>query len=32
MFGFQLSGMIGNDFLKPYAVAFDFENMQIFLQ
>jgi Aspartyl protease/Tetratricopeptide repeat len=32
MFGFHLSGMIGHDFLKPYAVTFDFQNMQIFLQ
>jgi len=24
--------MVGHDFLKPYAVTFDFENMQIFLQ
>jgi Aspartyl protease/Tetratricopeptide repeat len=32
MFGFHLSGMIGHDFLKPYAVTFDFKNMQIFLQ
>ena len=31
-FGFHLAGMIGHDFLKPYAVTFDFENMQIFLQ
>lgn len=32
MFGFNLAGMIGHDFLKPYAVTFDFQNMQIFLQ
>jgi hypothetical protein len=32
MFGFYLAGMIGHDFLKPYAVTFDFQNMQIFLQ
>jgi hypothetical protein len=32
MFGFHLAGMIGHDFLKPYAVTFDFRNMQIFLQ
>jgi Aspartyl protease/Tetratricopeptide repeat len=32
MFGFHLSGMIGHDFLKPHAVTFDFQNMQIFLQ
>lgn len=31
-FGFYLAGMIGHDFLKPYAVTFDFQNMQIFLQ
>jgi hypothetical protein len=24
--------MVGHDFLKPYAVTFDFQNMQIFLQ
>jgi hypothetical protein len=27
-----LAGMVGHDFLNPYAVTFDFENMQIFLQ
>jgi hypothetical protein len=32
MFGFHLAGMVGHDFFKPYAVTFDFENMQIFLQ
>jgi hypothetical protein len=32
MFGFHLSGMIGHDFLKPHAVTFDFQDMQIFLQ
>lgn len=32
MFGFHLSGMVGHDFLKPYAVTFDFQNMQSFLQ
>jgi hypothetical protein len=32
MFGFHLAGMVGHDFLKPYAVTFDFHNMQIFLQ
>jgi hypothetical protein len=31
-FGFHLAGMIGHDFLRPYAVTFDFQNMQIFLQ
>jgi hypothetical protein len=29
-FGFHLAGMVGHDFLKPYAVTFDFANMQIF--
>lgn len=32
MFGFYLAGMVGHDFLNPYAVTFDFQNMQIFLQ
>ena len=32
MFGFHLAGMVGHDFFKPYAVTFDFENMQIFLE
>jgi predicted aspartyl protease len=31
-FGFHLAGMVGHDFLKPYAVTFDFETMQIFLR
>jgi hypothetical protein len=31
-FGFHLGGMVGHDFFKPYAVTFDFKNMQIFLQ
>ncbi len=31
-FGFHLAGMIGHDFLRPYAVTFDFNNMQIFVQ
>ena len=31
-FGFALAGMVGHDFFKPYAVTFDFQNMQIFLQ
>jgi hypothetical protein len=31
-FGFHLAGMVGHDFFKPYAVTFDFKNMQIFLQ
>jgi hypothetical protein len=24
--------MVGHEFFKPYAVTFDFQNMQIFLQ
>src|SRR5438552_18572130 len=32
MFGFHLAGMVGHDFFKRYAVTFDFQNMQIFLQ
>jgi hypothetical protein len=32
MFGFFLVGMVGHDFFKSYAVTFDFQNMQIFLQ
>jgi predicted aspartyl protease len=32
MFGFYLAGMVGHDFFKPYAITFDFENMQVFLQ
>ena len=31
-FGFHLSGMVGHEFFKPYAVTFDFQNMQMFLQ
>ena len=31
-FGFHLAGMVGHEFLKPYAVTFDFENMQIYFQ
>ena len=31
-FGFHLAGMVGHDFFKPFAVTFDFENMQIFVQ
>lgn len=31
-FGFHLAGMVGHDFFKPYAVTFDFQNMQVFLQ
>jgi predicted aspartyl protease len=30
-FGFNLAGMVGHDFFKPYAVTFDFETMRIFL-
>jgi Aspartyl protease/Tetratricopeptide repeat len=32
MFGFHLAGMVGHEFFKPYAVTFDFQNMQISLQ
>jgi hypothetical protein len=32
LFGFHLAGMVGHDFLKPYAVTFDFDNMKILLQ
>jgi aspartyl protease/tetratricopeptide repeat protein len=32
MFGFHLAGMVGHEFFRPYAVTFDFQNMQIFLQ
>jgi predicted aspartyl protease len=31
-FGFQLAGMVGHDFFKPYAVTFDFQNMHIYLK
>ena len=31
-FGFRLAGMVGHDFFRPYAVTFDFQTMQIFLQ
>ncbi len=31
-FGFHLAGMVGHEFFRPYAVTFDFQNMQIFLQ
>ncbi len=31
-FGFFLAGMVGHEFLRPYAVTFDFENMRIFLK
>jgi len=32
MFGFHLAGMVGHDFFRHYAVTFDFQDMQIFLQ
>ena len=31
LFGFHLAGMVGHDFFKPYAMTFDFENMNILL-
>ncbi len=31
-FGFHLAGMVGHDFLKPYAVTFDFDNMKMYLR
>ena len=31
-FGFHLAGMVGHDFFKPYAVTFDFQNLQILVQ
>jgi predicted aspartyl protease len=31
-FGFHLSGMVGHEFFRPFAVTFDFENMEILLQ
>jgi Aspartyl protease/Tetratricopeptide repeat len=31
-FGFFLAGMVGHEFLRPYGVTFDFENMEIFLK
>jgi len=31
-FGFELAGMVGHDFFKPYAVTFDFDAMQIVLR
>jgi hypothetical protein len=30
--GFHFAGMVCHDFFKPYAVTFDFNNMQILLQ
>ena len=32
LFGFQLAGMVGHDFLKRYAVTFDFSDTHIFLK
>src|SRR4029077_11796068 len=32
MFGFHLAGMVGHEFFRPYAVTFDFQNMQTYLQ
>jgi len=32
LFGFQLAGMVGHDFLKRYAVTFDFSTTHIFLK
>jgi hypothetical protein len=31
-FGFFLAGMVGHEFLRPYAVTFDFEDMEIFFK
>ncbi len=31
-YGFYLSGMVGHDFFKPYAVTFDFDGMKVYLQ
>jgi hypothetical protein len=31
-FGFFLAGMVGHEFLRPYAVTFNFERMEIFLK
>jgi hypothetical protein len=31
-FGFFLAGMVGHEFLRPYAVTFDFESMEVFLR
>ena len=31
-FGFRLAGMVGHDFFKPYAMTFDFQNMQMLLE
>jgi hypothetical protein len=32
LFGFFLAGMVGHEFLRPYAVTFDFERMEILLR
>jgi predicted aspartyl protease len=31
-FGFYLAGMVGHEFFRSYAVTFDFQNMQTYLQ
>ena len=31
-FGFYLAGMVGHDFFKPYAVTFDFDDMQMIVE
>jgi hypothetical protein len=31
-FGFFLAGMVGHEFLRPYAVTFDFDKQQFFLK
>jgi Aspartyl protease len=31
-FGFELAGMVGHDFFRPYAITFDFESMRMFLR
>jgi hypothetical protein len=31
-FGFHLSGMVGHDFFRPYALTLDFQKMQMFLK
>jgi len=31
-FGFHLAGMVGHEFFRPYAVTFDFTNMEIDLE
>jgi hypothetical protein len=32
MFGFELAGMVGHDFFRPYAVTFDFDGMTIIME